>query len=192
LSSNSVHLDGPKDYSNKDKRGNEANRARQQSKQEAHDERPTKVEHSRHKAEGKRGVRFSSSEKIASSSPRHGKLRRKVQNTVQEHVDGRGRRREERPPPPAVVFRAKVEVAHEDRYFRAGQDEDRKDEEQEAEDVVDPVVPDAVHDKVELNEDGTERQHTAHEHRRNGLQIVSLLGDLARDLVGAAGVLNAL
>ena len=60
------------------------------------------------------------------------------------------------------------------------------------ENVVNPVVPDAVHDKVQLDEDGTEGKDATHEHGRHGLQVVGLLGDLAGNLVGLDGVLKPL
>lgn len=85
-----------------------------------------------------------------------------------------------------------MEVAHEDGHLGACQDEDGKHKEQETKDVVDPVVPDTVHDEVELNEDGTEGKHASHQHRRDGLEVVGLFRDLARNLVGADGVLNPL
>lgn len=54
------------------------------------------------------------------------------------------------------------------------------------------MEPDGIHDEIELNEDSTKREDTAHEHGGDGPQIKDLVGDLSRDLVRAYGMFESL
>jgi len=89
-----------------------------------------------------------------------------------------------------IVLCAQVEIAHQDRDLSTCQDQDAKDQEQEAKDIVDLVRPDRVHDEVQFDEDRAEGKDTANHHRREGTEIKDLVRDLSRDLVGSDRLLN--
>ena len=63
-------------------------------------------------------------------------LRVEVKDAVGEHVDRGAPGDGEGAPPPVVVFRAELEVDHDDADLRAGHDEDDEDQEEEPEEVV--------------------------------------------------------
>ena len=96
---------------------------------------------------------------------------------------------EERAPLPRVVLVAQLEIRQHDGHLGACDDEDEQHEREEAEDVVEALQPDGGHDEEELDEDGAEGEDAAHQHVERAAHVPRLLGDLPRDLVGAARVL---
>ena len=91
-----------------------------------------------------------------------------------------------------VVLRAKEIVNEHDGDGRAGDDHNAVAQEEKAEHVVNLIEPDAVHDEVELDEDSTEGEGANEEHGWNGPEVGRARGNLAGDLVGADGSLDAL
>ena len=54
------------------------------------------------------------------------------------------------------------------------------------------ILPDAVEDEEELDEDAAERQDSTHDDAREWLCVERLLWDLSRDLIGPHWMLNGL
>lgn len=54
-----------------------------------------------------------------------------------------------------------MEVTHQDSNLRAGDDQNNENQKQESKDIVDTAEPNAVHNEIQLNEDGTEGENTA-------------------------------
>lgn len=82
-----------------------------------------------------------------------------------------------------VVLRAQLEVAHDDGDLGAGDDEDDKDEEQEAEHVVELVLPDRGEDEEQLDKHCSEGKDSSHQHRDHWSHVPHQLGCLSGDLV---------
>lgn len=116
--------------------------------------------------------------------------RNEVKEGVEEDIGGRSSGREEGTPPPAMILAAELEVDHDDRNFRAGDDKYEQDDEKEGEEVVDLLQPDRGEDKEKFNEDGTEGQDTAEEDRKERIQVPHLRRDGTRDVVDAHRVLD--
>lgn len=83
-----------------------------------------------------------------------------------------------------------MEIAQKNSGLGARDDENKVDNAEESEHIVELVRPDRVEDEEELNEDASERQDAAHHDRRYRSRVEILEWDLARDLVGAHRVLN--
>lgn len=66
---------------------------------------------------------------------------------------------------PAVVLGAELEVAHDDADLGAGDGQDEHHRHQEAEDVVQLLLPHGGHHEHEFDQDGAERQNSR---ERNG------------------------
>lgn len=109
---------------------------------------------------------------------------------VDEQVPGRAARTEEGSPPPVVVFSTKVEVAEQDGRLRACDHQDHEHQKQEAEHVVHLTGPKRVQYEEQLNEDASERQHSAHHDAGHGLGVQGLFWNLTRDLVRAHWVVQ--
>ena len=160
----SIRLDGTIDLAGEPQTGEEPDGACEDKEEDAHDKGPAKVQQQR--------------DKVVHLQADH-----VVEDAVKEDVERRAPGREERPPPPAVVLRAEVKVAHEDGDLRARDNQDHEDQGQEAEDVVDPIEPDAVHDEIELDEDGSKGENAAQENGGDPLEVERLGRNLPRDLV---------
>ena len=122
---------------------------------------------------------------------------------------------------PSSHLCTQVEVAQQDGGLGAGDEEDDEDQEQEAEHVVHLVrpgtqhrkqavsakrplerreliwearwlLPDAVEDEEELDEDAAEGQDAAHDDAGDGLGEERLLRDLTGDLIGPDWLLDRL
>mmetsp|Transcript_33195 Transcript_33195/g.81504 ORF Transcript_33195/g.81504 Transcript_33195/m.81504 type:complete len:464 (-) Transcript_33195:489-1880(-) len=106
---------------------------------------------------------------------------------VGKEIEGSRARREEGTPPPPVVLGAEVQVAHDHGALSARDDEDGEDKEEEAEHVVEAVLPDGREDEEELYEHGPEGQQSTHNGRDAGVHEPLLGGDLAGDGVDARG-----
>ena len=62
-----------------------------------------------------------------------------------------------------VVFAAQLEVAHDNGDLRAGDQQDDEHQEEEAEHVVELMLPDGREDEEQLNEHRAEGQNTSHQ-----------------------------
>mmetsp|Transcript_43498 Transcript_43498/g.136440 ORF Transcript_43498/g.136440 Transcript_43498/m.136440 type:complete len:396 (+) Transcript_43498:719-1906(+) len=114
-------------------------------------------------------------------------LRREVPDGVGEQEEARARAGEEGAPPPAPVLGAELEVAHDDAHLGAGGREDEHDHEEEAEDVIDLVLPERRHDEGELDADGAEAEEAAHEDGEARAVVPRGRRHHALDHLGAAG-----
>ena len=103
---------------------------------------------------------------------------------VKEQVNTSSGTVPERLPPPPVIFTAKLQVAHNDRYHRAGSDQDEQNGHEEAHHVKVLVQPKSRHDKEKLNADRTKGEDTTKEAREGHIGIERLLGNETGDLVG--------
>ena len=97
----------------------------QQEKAKRHERRVTKVQHGGHNIIDL-------------------KLLEVVEDGVDKDIDGATTRCEQRPPPPLVVLCTQLHVDKDNRDFGAGDDEHDKDQEEEAEQVVELVLPDGL------------------------------------------------
>ena len=87
-----------------------------------------------------------------------------VQQTAGKNIKRTRARREEATPLPVIILRTQKEVNHEHRHRRGGDNHQPKANKQEAEHIVDLAEPDAVHDEIQLDEDGAKRQHARERH----------------------------
>jgi hypothetical protein len=92
----------------------------------------------------------------------------------------------------STYLTAQLEVAHDHGNFGASQRQDDEYNKEEAKHVVKLVVPDGGENKVELDEDGTKWQNTAHQARSPWLHVPHLLGNLTRNLICANRVFGGL
>ena len=83
-----------------------------------------------------------------------------------------------------MILTAKLQVAHNDRYHRAGSDQDEQNGHKEAHHVKVLVQPKSRHDKEKLNADRTKGEDTTKEARKGNVGIERLLGDETGDLIG--------
>eukprot|EP01136_Pigoraptor_vietnamica_P040473 Opistho-1_new@12426 len=166
----SVDLDRAVDLAEEEEARVEANGAREEPERERNEERVAKVHHRRD------GIRDA-------------ELGAVVEDGVKVHVEGAPAAHEERPPPPVVVLVAEVEVDEDDRVLRARDDENDEHEEEEPKQVVKLVLPKRRKDEEQLNEDGAKRKDAGKQHARDRRHVPRLVRDLARNLVGAHGLL---
>lgn len=94
-----------------------------------------------------------------------------VQERIGKHVECTGPSCAERSPLPVVVLTTQQEVDQQDCDGSASDDHDAIAEEEEAEHVVYFAKPHVVHDKVELDEDGAEREDADKSHGGKGAEI---------------------
>lgn len=80
-----------------------------------------------------------------------------VNHGVEKDIDGRRAGGSESTPLPVVVFGTEQEVDHQNSDGSGGDDHQAEADEEEAEHVIHLTEPDAFHDEVELDKDGTER-----------------------------------
>ena len=83
-----------------------------------------------------------------------------------------------------MILTAKLQVAHNDRYHRAGSDQDEQNGHKEGHHVKVLVQPKSRHDKEKLNADRTKGEDTTKEARKGNVGIERLLGDETGDLIG--------
>lgn len=83
-----------------------------------------------------------------------------------------------------------MEIAQEDRRLRACDHQNQEHEKQKAEHVVHLTGPNRIQNEEKLNENATERQHSAHYNAGYWLRVNRLIGYLARYLIGANWVLQ--
>lgn len=83
-----------------------------------------------------------------------------------------------------------MEIAQENGGFGARDDQNKVDDAQEAEHVVELMRPDAVEHEKELNENASERQDAAHDDGWHGSRVEILLRNLTRYLIRADWILN--
>mmetsp|Transcript_33193 Transcript_33193/g.81496 ORF Transcript_33193/g.81496 Transcript_33193/m.81496 type:complete len:465 (-) Transcript_33193:489-1883(-) len=102
---------------------------------------------------------------------------------VGKEIEGSRARREEGTPPPPVVLGAEVQVAHDHGALSARDDEDGEDKEEEAEHVVEAVLPDGRENEEHLDKHDAERQKASHDDGARRVQVPLLGGDLAGDRV---------
>ena len=110
-----------------------------------------------------------------------------IEHGVQKDIDGARTADAERAPLPVIVLGAEDEIRHQHSNCSRSDDHEAKAQKQEAEHVVNPAEPDAVHDEVELDEDGAKGQDADQQHAGNGTHVARAGRDLAGDLVGADG-----
>jgi hypothetical protein len=90
--------------------------------------------------------------------PSHFRLENEVIYGIHVHVKRGARGGNERSPVPVVVFRVQKKVRADDGDAQSHNHQNHKDQQKEAVDVVDFIVPDARENKVRLDEDGSERK----------------------------------
>ena len=90
-----------------------------------------------------------------------------------------------------IILRAQLHVRRDNRDLHDGDDAEESDDAQEAEDVVISafVLPDALEDEEEFDEDDGEGDEARDEDAVQVFGVPGLRGDLAGDAVGLCGVL---
>lgn len=89
-----------------------------------------------------------------------------------------------------VVLTAELEVAEHNCDLSTSNQEDDKDYEQKAEDVVELVQPHWGQDEEKLNEHSSKRKDSSNENGEDRLHIPSLLRNLSRDFVSLHGIFH--
>jgi hypothetical protein len=84
----------------------------------------------------------------------------KVEDGIQENVEGATRADEEASPPPVVVLAAKLEINHDNGDLRASNNENDENKEKESEKVVELVLPQRCENEEKLDKDGAKRQNS--------------------------------
>eukprot|EP00953_Heterococcus_sp_UTEX-ZZ885_P003160 2230-Heterococcus_DN1.PRE.2 len=87
-------------------------------------------------------------------------------------------------PPPVVVLRAQLEVAEHHSDVSAGDQQDHKDQEEEAKDIVVLPHPDAAQYKEYLHKHSSKWQDAPYADCEQRLQKPRLVRDLAWDVAG--------
>eukprot|EP00326_Haptolina_ericina_P017886 CAMPEP_0181189658 /NCGR_PEP_ID=MMETSP1096-20121128/11777_1 /TAXON_ID=156174 ORGANISM="Chrysochromulina ericina, Strain CCMP281" /NCGR_SAMPLE_ID=MMETSP1096 /ASSEMBLY_ACC=CAM_ASM_000453 /LENGTH=362 /DNA_ID=CAMNT_0023278821 /DNA_START=539 /DNA_END=1628 /DNA_ORIENTATION=- len=118
---------------------------------------------------------------------RHLCFHEKVVNGVQEDVSGCGGRRAERSPRPPIVLVIQEEVGDDDGDANSHNRKDDEDEEHEAVHIVEFVVPKGGEDKVHLDKDGAEGEHTAQTDQHRRPRVPSLLRYQSGDRIDPTG-----
>ena len=108
-----IHLNCPVDLSHKPETSEEANGSCNEAKRNRHHKHVSKVNHS-----GNKTSDF--------------KFRRVIPNGVEEKIDSRRTSGQESSPPPAIVFIAKLKVAHYNRDLSSSYDQNDKHNEEKA------------------------------------------------------------
>ena len=91
-----------------------------------------------------------------------------------------------------IVLRAQQVIDEHDGDGGARDDHDAIAEEKKAEHVVDAVEPQAVHDEIELDEDGAKGEEADKKHGGKGTEVGRRRRDLAGNLIRADGGLECL
>lgn len=153
--------------------GKEPDRARQQIEQEHHDEGVAEIQERRRRVLDLQ-------------------LGEEVMATVEKEIDCGETGREIRAPPPMVVLGTQVEIAQQNRGFRASYHQNDEHQEQKAEHVVQLRRPDGIQNEEQLDEDASKRQNSSHDDPGNGLGVDGLLRDQPGDLIRPHRMLQCL
>jgi len=84
-----------------------------------------------------------------------------------------------------VVFRAELEITHDDSDLRASDDEYDEDNEKETKEVVELMQPNGGHNEEKFDEDCTKWKDSSHQNREDWIHVPYLIRNLSWDLVGS-------